>query len=810
MADPDRAAGAARFIEAVFDVLVRRPTLLVVDDVHWADRSTLTVLDYLSRRASAVPLAIVAAARDDEPAAIDALPIADGRRFEQVAVRRLDRREVTEQVATLLGRRPSRDLVARLFALSAGNPMFVEELLGADAGDGSGPVDGAAPVPSAALRSLVHGRIGRLADPTRRAVEALAVIGRQADPSFVGAVAELDETAADAALDDAVRGGVVVPAGRGYEVRHPIIGEVVAASIPARALRRLHGRAAAALDGETAQGVAAERARHWRLAGDARRAWSSSLEAADEAWRGFAFAEAFGALDAAIADWPVDEPGRSQAILRAAEAAWISGNANTALALARSAEAEPSGDPGGSELERTIAIGRYAWDAGQREASVVAFRRAIDQLDDATPMAVRARALWGSGRGHIGAGRYDEAYEEARASARCAVEAGQVAWQGEAMLLAGMARAWSGADGTDELRSGLVLAWRSGDPGCTGHGYQFLVDQLVLFGRRGEALRLALEGIARSDRLGIGSTHGSDVRGLAAHLLIDAGRWPEAEELLAPADPRALATLAQALLSMRRGDLAAAGEYLAATTAAGSIGGPGLRGGWLELARAELAWLAADHAGAARELDAIVLVPGVWTIDVAAWRARWEARLGRPQSVEPRPRHLDPELDRALASEIAAEQADVSARAPAWGVAAEAWASVGRPYDEGWARLRQAEAGFAGRDRSPARMALSEGTRIADELGATLLAQAADDLARRSRVASRPKRRPAADPTAVTERERDVLALLAEGRTNRDIAERLFLSPKTVEIHVSRLLDKLGARTRGEAVANARRQGVIE
>ena len=273
-------------------------------------------------------------------------------------------------------------------------------------------------------------------------------------------------------------------------------------------MRRLHGRAAAVLDGETAQGVAAERARHWRLAGDGPRAWSASLEAADKAWRGFAFAEAFGALDAAIADSQAEEPGRSQAILRAAEAASISGDADTALALARSAEAEPSGDPGGSELERTIAIGRYAWDAGEREASVVAFRRAVDQLDDATPMAIRARALWGSGRGHIKApadmtrptkkpGRVPAARWRPRTAG--------MARRGDAARGDGP-RLRSGADESDELRSGLVLSWRSGDPGCTGHGYQFLVDQLVLFGQRGEALRLALEGIARSDRLGVGST----------------------------------------------------------------------------------------------------------------------------------------------------------------------------------------------------------------------------------------------------------------------------------------------------------------
>ena len=130
--DAAASAGAARFIEAVYEVLVRRPTLLIVDDVHWADRSTVTVLEYLSRRAGAVPLVVVAAARDDEPDLVGALSIADGRRFDRVEVQRLDRAEVADQVAALLGQRAQPALVDRLFERSAGNPMFVEELLGAD------------------------------------------------------------------------------------------------------------------------------------------------------------------------------------------------------------------------------------------------------------------------------------------------------------------------------------------------------------------------------------------------------------------------------------------------------------------------------------------------------------------------------------------------------------------------------------------------------------------------------------------------------------------------------------------------------
>ena len=123
--DPAASAGAARFIEAVYDVLTRRPTLLIVDDVHWADRSTITVLEYLSRRAGTVPLVVVAAARDDEPDLLGALSIADGRRFDRVEVQRLDRAEVADQVAALLGGRQPPALVDRCCTCSVWEPPGV-------------------------------------------------------------------------------------------------------------------------------------------------------------------------------------------------------------------------------------------------------------------------------------------------------------------------------------------------------------------------------------------------------------------------------------------------------------------------------------------------------------------------------------------------------------------------------------------------------------------------------------------------------------------------------------------------------------
>ena len=143
------------------------------------------------------------------------------------------------------------------------------------------------------------------------------------------------------------------------------------------------------------------------------------------------------------------------------------------------------------------------------------------------------------------------------------------------------------------------------------------------------------------------------------------------------------------------------------------------------------------------------------------------------------------------------------AEAAGWAPAADAWHAARRPYDEAYARLRQAEAGFRTADREAARGALRAASATFSELGAVPLLRRAEDLARRARVAVHAARSRRAALDQLTKREGDVLELIAEGLTNPQIAERLFLSRKTVGIHVSRILDKLGVHTRGQAVAEA-------
>jgi ATP/maltotriose-dependent transcriptional regulator MalT len=154
-----------------------------------------------------------------------------------------------------------------------------------------------------------------------------------------------------------------------------------------------------------------------------------------------------------------------------------------------------------------------------------------------------------------------------------------------------------------------------------------------------------------------------------------------------------------------------------------------------------------------------------------------------------------------------------------WARAASAWEGLGRPYPVAYARWREAEALMAGRDRDGAAQAASDALAAARRLGSAWLAEEIESLAARARLqlgdetpaasVSAANGDEADDPFGLTPRERDVLALVASGATNREIGERLHMAEKTASVHVSRILAKLNVRSRTEAAAVAHRQGLV-
>jgi DNA-binding NarL/FixJ family response regulator len=202
--------------------------------------------------------------------------------------------------------------------------------------------------------------------------------------------------------------------------------------------------------------------------------------------------------------------------------------------------------------------------------------------------------------------------------------------------------------------------------------------------------------------------------------------------------------------------------------------------------------------------------------DAGARLARIDARLAE---LEPRFAATDSSRELAAIRMTAAAEATRIAGRPdpsAWRAVAEAWTAFDRPYFSALARWREAEAALAAGDRAAATVALRLADAGAAGLGARPLREALEALARRARIAleapvSEAGTEPEVeeDPFGLTPREREVLALVADGRTNRQIAERLFISESTAGVHVSNILGKLGVASRGEAAAIAFRLGLV-
>jgi ATP/maltotriose-dependent transcriptional regulator MalT len=377
-------------------------------------------------------------------------------------------------------------------------------------------------------------------------------------------------------------------------------------------------------------------------------------------------------------------------------------------------------------------------------------------------------------------------------------------------------------------------------------------DALLATGRLEQAATVALDGLNEARRLGLVHFNGPLLACNATQALLALGRWDQAERIsrealeTAPPDPASAGLpLARATLELSRGDLDRAQARLQAvrrlfpgSTPEAEKAGP-LFGGLAELALwrgdldrakqlvAEAASLLAAKPRYAAPVYALGLRVEADRAELA--RAR---HPGQPAPDDATASTLLEQLGQAAAWPAATGLPELAAwhalgraeqtrhQGPsdpaAWAAAATAWQRLGQPYRAAYAGYRQAEALLAATgDRDRAATVLGRAAAITARLGARLLDAEVRALARRARLQLSP---PAAAPAAgaptpaaqlgLTRREVEVLALVATGRSNRQIAQALFISPKTVAVHVSNLLAKLGAAGRVEAAAIAHRLGL--
>ena len=862
-ADEDAGSAQRRLFEALLTLLERlgrdTPILLLLEDIHWADRSTRAFLAFVARAMSTERVLAVCTYRSDEmhrrhPLRPLLAEMERDPRSRRIEIARLSRDELAGQLEDILDGAPDPGLVDRLYARSEGNPLFAEELLASgDDGRGSLPPT---------LRDALMVRTERLPDRTQELLRLLSV-AQPADDALLAEAGELGGAEMRAALRELVAAHLVVAGQDGmYRFRHALLREVVDDDLLPGERAELHMALARALEGRLASGapavwVTAGIAYHYRVAGDQPAALRASVRAAQAASGVHAHGEAAALLERALEVWD-----------RVPDAEALAGTTHPDLLIqAAVAHRSNSDDHRRSELlqealreldEETEprrvagALGELAgaqWSMGRGEDSRATLRRALSLLPRDEVSRERAELLSRQVTFLMLQGRYNEVRDAAEEAIELARAVGAVELSGPVLNRLGVSLFALGDEeaGTRALEQALQVSRERGQQIDAAFVCSNLADSLHRAGRSREGLKVAIEAEGQVPE---GSRAENWLMLQRAEIELALGDW-EAAEAHMPDRRRftgtalANADILRSSLLLARGDTKAARPLLeeAAGLLALSLEPQYLAGcgsqraelerreGDLKTARAvvEEAIDRIEFCSEDGERLAEVAKVGVIVEADAAERARdlgdaEEERACRLRAdmmnmrVQAAAEDVDRAVTRAHAASAAAEmtRAEGEPDPAACAAAAEAWTAVERPYHAAVARWRQAEAHLQAGDRTATVAAARAAADAARTLGSRWLLAEVEGLAARARLrlADDGDSNGAAaaeaedDAFGLTPRERQVLSLLAGGATNREIGARLYMAEKTASVHVSRILSKLDVRSRTEAAAVAHRHGL--
>jgi len=864
-------------------VSAERPLVLVIEDLHWADRSTRDLIAFLVRAARLPYLLLIATYRTDElhrghPLRPFLAELDRVRGVERLELDRLDRDSTAAMLSQLLGVEPEPRTVQTILERTQGNPFFIEQFAACD--------PDCADIPDS-LRDLLLTRVDALSDAAQRVLRVAAVGGTRFGHDLLTRVAcpgERPSAAEEGELESALRVAVaaqliLVDPDGGYEFRHALVREAVHDDLLPGEHARLHARYAEVIEADPQLvpigRAPAEIAHHWLAAHENPKALVAAKLAADAASRRYAYAEQVALLERVLELW--EQVGDAAELLGASHldlleetalAAIDAGENKRALKLTRAALAEL--DAVGAPLRAARLLVRRAkllHNSGSSDGA--AESREAYRLLRAVPNSSE-RVLLLADVAHALADVDDrESAPIAQEALAAAAELGDMASQVSVTIT--FSRACAGQitaeEGLPTIEAATERARAAGDLPSLARALVNLSDTLFELARYEESAAAAAAGIAYADRVGVSRTTGTLLLVNNAEALLALGRWDEADSRLAAAarqDPPGTLALfwlrLRARLRLARGhegaeplvdralgflgrpflhtenrlsllDLrivaalpaaspaasAAAARALGSSAAAHTVGNPA-------------AVRAVGSPAAAHTVGSPAAARAVGSTEAAVAAAY--AALTEPRIVH-RPRYgwpllasaasaaaTDAELrdrvaevaatmprrypaDRAYAAQVSAT---LGAGPESWRVAVDAWRADGQRYPLAVALLALAAAEAGAGNRAAAAEAIEEVVAVAAALGARPLAAEADTLARRVGVR-------AASPSGaavLTSREREVLRLVAEGQSNGRIAQRLYISPKTASVHVSRIIAKLDVQNRVEAAAVARRLGLLE
>ncbi|HET9172847.1 MAG TPA: AAA family ATPase [Actinospica sp.] len=840
----------SRLFEAVRAVLVgaaaERPLILLLDDLHWADRATRDLFGYLARVLRNDRVLLIGTYRDDElhrghPLRPLIAELSRVRDVERIDLCRFNRQESALHLAALLKEPVTEEVLDDIYCRAEGNAFFTEELACSIA-------CGDADELSWTLHDLFLSRVERLPEATTALLRLICCAYQPTHTALIARLAGLDESELAERLRPAFEAQILIggSGGDAFRFRHALMRAVLREDLlpgeRARICRRLGEilEESPELVGADAREV--QSAHYWYRANQPDKALKASLRAAKAANARFAFADELAMLERALELWsavphdPEDPADEIYWMYRASLAAGRAGAPKHGLSFAEAGLAAID-----ERARPTLAAHLYDQRA-MHNASLGRIRyddwcRAVELLPADTYPAKRAFVLARFASKLCINGQMSEALETATE----ALELSERHADQDDRVLALQAYA-SALFHAGDWERGLKLQRTARDearalgntPTLLSRTEIFISDELYKVGRYAEAAGIAgdaLSTVAASNRAQRGL-----LRNNVAEPLIALGRWQEAAEqidadlnhsLPGIQDPSLLRL--RAVLQTARGELDAAEQSLRSVVQRRHAEG----------ADEELQHRIPDHAALirlatargrideARESVRAIVGDGVgegyewWAWELLHAGAVAEAELGgagRGSTVDllrasarllPRraPIHelyaalVEAELDRASAD---------------WAALAERAEAIEAPvYLRAQLRLRQSAvaAGTPGK-RQEAAEAAREARETAVRLGATALLAEVDELARSARLmsvvpAEEVVERPAAAPQ-LTARETDVLRLVAEGLSNGQIGARLYITTKTVSVHVSNILAKLGVSSRTEAAAVAHRDHLLD
>lgn len=850
--DDSAALDRADLFEAVHALLeaaaAKAPLLLVIEDTHWADQSTRDMLSFLFSRPFEGPVALVVSYRSDDlhrrhPLRRQVAEWSRLRGVQRVALSPLPDDAVRALIAELVPEGLAEKELGDIVDRAEGNAFFVEELTSAAAGPGSWvPAD---------LADVLLVRLDRLDDTARQVVRAASVAGRKVSHEMLAGASGLDPDALDEGLRKAVEMNVLVASPGTYSFRHALLGEAVYDDLLPGERVRLHTQYVTALQTGAVRGTAAELARHARLANDLDTALSASIQAGNEAMR-------VGGPDEAAYHYQqalelLSDPRRCEKVDLDLSKLVV----NAAEALSASGDPERSVKVIADQLERLPVDAPSSWRARMMSTQAIMVMN-TEILEDPVQLSTEALALVPEGDSGLrtkvlvqharvlsGSGHYDEAQAVGMEALTLAEKLDLHELASEAITtLSGLKKTGPKEGLRAALADAVERAEASGALSSELRARYLLGRSFEDFAEFEETERWFRSAIDRAVRAGTPyAPWGFEARWQLAWVFEVQGRWDEMLVLTdefqgsPPPIPRALLASLRLRVQHARGLDVDARELRKFWVREGGVA---INAASIEM---DAAGRRGDAAGAVEVYDEVVAVLSrIWhewfsarirlgavTIGAvaqampglsAAERASYVARVDRIHAdghvvldrYSDPSGHWGPE-GRAWMKRLDAETLrarwlagvdapPLDALVDTWRDAVALYEDFGHVYELARVRATLASILRASGDQAGAREQADLAREAAHRLGAQPLL---DEL---KALGSTPVREEQA-PDALTPRESEILALVAEGRTNGEIGKQLFISTKTVSVHVSNILGKLDAAGRTEAAAIARRRGLI-